>query len=126
MNTVILIGRLTKDPEIRYTQDQKPVCRFNLAVDRPYKKDETDFFNVVVFGKVAENVEKYLSKGSQVGVEGSIQNNNYEDKNGVKHYGNNIIANRVDFLSYGNQNKEKNNTNEDYKQVEIEDDELPF
>lgn len=87
MNKTILMGRLTRDPEIRYPQnpDSKPVARFNLAVDRRFKRDgepEADFFSCNCFGKLAEFTEKYLRKGSKILVEGSIHNNNYTNKDG--------------------------------------------
>jgi single-strand DNA-binding protein len=109
MNSVILIGRLTKDPELKYTKGSgKAICNFNLAVDRPFAKEKTaDFFRIVAFGKTGENAAQYLAKGRLVAVQGRIQNNNYEDKNGTKHYGNDIIADRVEFLEWGNKKEEE-------------------
>ena len=95
MNKVILMGRLTRDSEI-FGQKTK-VARFTLAVDRSYGEDETDFFNCVSFGKQAEFVEKYLKKGIKVLVTGSLQNNSYEDKNGNKVNGVQIITNDIEF-----------------------------
>ena len=95
MNKVILMGRLTRDVEM-YGQKTK-VARFCLAVDRNYGEDETDFFNCVSFGKQAEFVEKYLKKGIKVLVAGSLQNNSYEDKNGNKVNGVQIITNDIEF-----------------------------
>lgn len=101
MNTVILIGRLTKDPELRYIPSTgNAVGTFSIAVDRPLSKEKTtDFFEVVAFGRQAESVANYLAKGKLVGVKGSIQNNNYTDKNGVQRYGTKIVAEQVQFLS---------------------------
>lgn len=96
MNQVILIGRLTKDVETRYTQEQMAVSKFTLAVDR-IKKGETDFIRVTVFGKQAENCERYLHKGSQCAVQGRLQTGSYE-KDGVTHYTTDVIADRVQFL----------------------------
>lgn len=76
MNSVVLIGRLTKDPEIRYTRDQTAVATFTVAIDRPVKKDaekKADFPRVTVFGRQAENCERYLAKGRLVGIQGRIQ-----------------------------------------------------
>ncbi|MDR0596169.1 MAG: single-stranded DNA-binding protein [Clostridiales Family XIII bacterium] len=101
MNLVVLVGNLTRDPEVRYTQSGMAVANINIAVNRVSPKDggpDSDFFRVTVFGKQAENVERYLSKGKKVGVEGRIQNDNYE-KDGQKIYRDTIIANRVEFLS---------------------------
>ncbi len=100
MNSVILVGRLTRDPEIRYfSENQRAVTTFTLAVDRPYAKDGgADFLRIVVYGKSAENCATYLSKGSQVAVQGRIQTGSYETKTGEKRYTTDIIADRVEFL----------------------------
>ena len=100
MNKFIAMGRLTKAPETRYTSDQKAVASFSLAVDRRYKRDgqpEADFFHVVCFSKLAEFTEKYLRKGTKIVLQGEVQNNNYTDRNGVKHYSNQIIASSIEF-----------------------------
>ena len=95
MNKIILMGRLTRDSEI-FGQKTK-VARFTMAVDRNYGEDETDFFNCVSFGKQAEFVEKFLKKGIKVLVTGTLQNNSYEDKNGNKVNGVQIITNEIEF-----------------------------
>ena len=103
MNKVILMGRLTRDPEVRYSQgdSQMAIAKFSLAVDRRYKKqgDETtaDFFNCTAFGKQAEFVEKYLKKGTKVVVTGRIQNDNYTNKEGQKVYSVQIIVEEMEF-----------------------------
>ena len=89
MNTIIIMGRFTRDPEIRYSQDNKPIARVSIAVDRRYKQEgqpEADFFNLVGFGKTAEFIEKYFHKGMKALVTGELRNNNYTDKDGIKHY----------------------------------------
>ena len=104
MNNVILIGRLTRDPELRYTTSQMAVATFTLAIDRPTKADrekETDFPRIKAFGKTAENCEKYLAKGRMVAVQGSIQTGSYEDKDGKRVYTTDVLANRVEFLEWG-------------------------
>ena len=98
MNCVMLIGRLTKDPELRYTTSQTAVCSVTLAIDRPTKEKQTDFPRVIVFGKQAESLEKYVRKGNQIAVVGSIQTGSYE-KNGEKVFTTDVVANRVEFLS---------------------------
>ena len=101
MNKCILIGRLAKDPDVRYTQTGKMVATFNLAVDRPYQKDkqkEADFIPIVVWGKPAEFCGNYLRKGSKVLVDGRLQIRSYE-KDGQKRYVTEIIANTIDSLS---------------------------
>ena len=103
MNKAILIGRLTRDPEVRYSQNDNSmaISKFSLAVDRRYKKqgDEAtaDFFNCTAFGKQAEFVEKYLKKGTKVVVTGRIQNDNYTNKDGQKIYSVQIIVEEMEF-----------------------------
>lgn len=117
MNNVILIGRLVADPELRYAaQSGKAVANFRLAVNRPFSKEKkADFFRVVVWGKQAENVSKYLKKGAQCAVEGSVQIEQYEDKEGNVRYSTDIVANYVEFLGGDKQ---------DFPKVEIDD--IPF
>lgn len=109
-NRVILMGRLTKDPEIRTTQTGIQMCRFSIAVDRRYSgnngEKQTDFFDVTAWRQTADFVCKYFSKGKMIFVEGNLQNNNYTDNNGVKHYSTAIIAENVSFTGdkSGNQN----------------------
>lgn len=100
MNKVILMGRLTRDPEVRYGSDNRPIARYSIAVDRRYKDQNgnypTDFFNLTSFGKTAEFVEKYLKKGTKIVIDGEIRNNNYE-KDGKTVYQDQIVANSVEF-----------------------------
>ena len=101
MNSVNLTGRLTRDPEVRYTADQKAVARFSIAVDRytrPGEEKQADFPNIVAFGKTAERVETFLNKGRMVGISGRIQTGSYVNKDGVKVFTTDVIAERVDFL----------------------------
>ncbi|MBP7175659.1 MAG: single-stranded DNA-binding protein, partial [Thermoclostridium sp.] len=95
MNKVILMGRLTADPELRYTTGNIPVCRFRIAVERPFVKQgeerQADFFNVVAWRNTGEFVSRYFKKGARILLEGAVQNNNYEDNQGVKHYTDEII-----------------------------------
>mgnify|MGYP000869942330 FL=1 len=102
MNQVCLVGRLTNDPEIRYTQGEKPmaVARYTLAVDRIYKKDgesTADFIRCVAFGRNAEFAEKYMSKGRKFGITGSIQTGSYQNKDGQTVYTTDVIVNSQDF-----------------------------
>ena len=102
MNKVVLIGRLTRDPELRYTGNNTAVATFSLAVNRNFSNQqgerEADFINIVVWRKQAENCKNYLSKGSQVAVEGRIQTRNYDAQDGTKRYVTEIIADNVTFL----------------------------
>lgn len=101
MNSVILIGRLTKDPELRFVAGSgKAVATFTLAVDRPFAKEKTaDFFKIVVWGKTGENTANYLKKGSQAGVKGILTNRSYDDNDGQKKYITEVVADTVEFLS---------------------------
>lgn len=109
MNNVILIGRLTKDPELRYTAGtQMAVATFTVAIDRPVKagsEKQTDFPRVTVFGKTAENCEKFLTKGRLVGVQGRLQTGSYTNKDGVTVYTTDVAADRVEFLEWGDRPK---------------------
>jgi single-strand DNA-binding protein len=110
MQKIIIIGRLTKDPELKTTQSGVTICRFSIAVDRAYSKGQekqTDFFDITAWRQTAEFVSKYFSKGKCILIEGKLQNNNYTDQNGVKQYRNAIIADNVAFCgdkSGGQQN----------------------
>jgi single-strand DNA-binding protein len=104
MNQVILIGRLTRDPEVRYTGDQMAITSFTVAIDRPVRADrekQADFPRVTVFGKQAENCEKYLAKGRMVAVQGRIQTGSYKNKEGATVYTTDVVADRVEFIDWG-------------------------
>lgn len=111
MNRVELIGRLTKKPELNYTNSNKALTRFNIAINRD--KEHTDFIPVVVWEKQAENVCKYLDKGKLIAIEGTIQTGTYEDKDGNKRNSFDILAHRVEFL----ENKQES-TKEEIKEVD--------
>lgn len=104
MNSVVLIGRLTREPEVSYTSGtQMAVAKFTLAIDRPVKagaEKQTDFPRIVVFGKQAENCEKYLAKGRLVGVQGRLQTGSYQNKEGATVYTTDVVADRVQFLEW--------------------------
>lgn len=107
MNKVILMGRLTRDPEIRYSQgaSQTAVARFSIAVDRRFKRDgepDADFFNCTAFGKQAEFIERYLRKGVKVVVCGRVQNDNYTNKEGQMVYSVRIIVDEIEFAESKN------------------------
>lgn len=115
MNKVILIGRLTKDADLKFIPGSgKAVARFSLAVNRPMKKDEVDFINCIAFGKQAETIVQYTSKGKQFSIIGRIKTGNYK-KNGVKIYTTDVIVEAFTFLS---------NKNNDMTEVEYDD--TPF
>lgn len=113
MNKVFLIGRLTRDPELRYTGNNTAVATFSLAVNRNFSNQqgerEADFINIVVWRKQAENVKNYLSQGSQVAIDGRIQTRSYDDKDGQKRYVTEVVADNVEFL--GSKNSSNTNSN---------------
>ena len=114
MNRVDLVGRLTRDPELRHTTSGRAVCQLNLAINRTFTNQngerEADFINVVVWDKQAENVSKYVTKGRLVSVEGRLQSRSYDDKDGKKVYVTEVIANSVQFLSTGTSNNRNTST----------------
>ena len=102
MNKVIMMGFVSKDPEVRYSQAAEPmaIAKFSIAVNRKIKKKDepdADFFNVTAFGKLGTFVEKYIKKGTKIVLTGKLQNNHYTDKNGVKRYEEQIIAEEIEF-----------------------------
>lgn len=117
MNKAILVGRLTKDPELKMTENTKrEVCQFTIAVNRPYTNDDgerkADFINCVVWDKLAENLAKYQHKGNQIAVEGRIQTRNYDDKDGKKVYVTEIFVSNITFLDSKGSNDSVNNLEE--------------
>ena len=139
LNTAILMGRLTKDPELRTTQNGTSVTSFTVAVDREYVRQgeerQTDFINVVAWRQTAEFVSRYFQKGSMIAVQGSIQTRNYEDKNGNKRTAVEVIADKVSFC--GSKSESGNSAPvdaqanaSDYTAINTndsgEDDDLPF
>ncbi|HHC6385795.1 TPA: single-stranded DNA-binding protein [Staphylococcus aureus] len=113
LNRTVLVGRLTKDPELRNTPNGVNVGTFTLAVNRTFTnaqgEREADFINVVVFKKQAENVKNYLSKGSLAGVDGRLQTRNYENKDGQRVFVTEVVADNVQFLEPKNNTQQQNN-----------------
>lgn len=137
MNRTFLCGRLTRDPEVRYGDNQKAVARFSLAVDRKFKREgdpTADFFNCTAFGKTAEFVEEYLKKGTKMLVFGHIQNDNYTNKDGQTVYSVQIIVDELEFAESKGSSGVSNNNNaapradqESFMNIpQGIDDELPF
>lgn len=116
MNQIIIMGRLTKDPEQRTTQSEKQVSTFTLAVNRKFEKDKADFINIIAWNKLSEFTQKYLSKGRQIVVSGRLQIRDYE-KDGHKVYVSEVIAEEIYFAD----SKPSTEVN-----VTYEDDDLPF
>ena len=142
INRVILVGRLTKNPEYRQTPNGVSVATFTLAVNRPFTNSqgerEADFINVVVFRRQAENVNNYLSKGSLAGVDGRIQSRNYENNEGRRVFVTEVVADNVQFLEPKNNNQQNNQSQQQGQapagnnpfsndnNANIDDDDLPF
>ena len=141
MNSVNLIGRLTRDPEVRYTESQLAVARFSLAIDRGKDRNGesrgADFPGIVVFGKQAETCERYLAKGRRVAVQGRLQTGSYVNKEGAKVYTTDVIADRVEFLYWGDKpigagsleasSNLEGDTPEGFEAfAEMKDDDIPF
>ena len=131
MNNVVLIGRLTKDPEVRRVDEKMAIATFSLAIDRPVKKDgekKTDFPRVTVFGRQAESCEKYLAKGMLVGIQGSIQTGSYTNKDRQTVYTTGVVANRVKFLEWKKQGEGQPQSGDGIPEgfAPITDDDIPF
>ena len=109
MNTAQLIGRLTKDPETKYTgESQMAITTFTLAIDRQYSKEkETDFIRCKAFGKTAELIDKYAGKGGRLGVSGRIQTGSYKDKEGRTVYTTDVIVDRPDFIDWRDESEDR-------------------
>lgn len=111
MNKVVLIGRLTKDPDLKFTAGSgTAVSRFTVAVNRQFKKDETDFINCVAFGKIAETISQYLTKGRQIAVAGSIRTGSYEAQDGTKRYTTDVAVESFEFIGSKGSNNSNNDT----------------
>lgn len=129
INRVVLVGRLTRDPELRYTPSGVAVCRFSLAVNRNYKakdgQQEADFINIICWRGLAENVANYTRKGSLVGVDGSIVTGKYE-KEGRTVYTFDVQADNVRFLDSKREQAGRDPFADDGQPIDINDDDLPF
>ncbi|MCT4595236.1 MAG: single-stranded DNA-binding protein [Anaeromicrobium sp.] len=141
MNSVVLVGNLARDPELRFTAGSgKAVATFSLAVNRPFAKEgqqSADFLRIVVFGKSAENCANYLSKGSKVAIQGRIQTGSYETSTGERRYTTDIVAERVEFLNRANRDNQGgfgqdnfnggfNDNPEGFQALDDDDDDIPF
>lgn len=127
MNKWVGIGRLTRDPELNFQANSgMAICRFRLAVTRPFKKDETDFINCIAFNKRAETIAQYLTKGRQLAVTGSIRTGSYDAKDGTKRYTTDIVVDSFEFIgnSNGNSNNQGNTSNS-FSGMNFEEDMTP-
>ena len=132
MNKVQLIGRLTKDPELRYTRNQIPVASYSIAVNEGYGDDKvTTYVNLTTWGKRGEFVSKYFKKGQAIAIVGRLNNNNYEDKDGKKVYTLEVVTEETEFVGdkkeTSNEEKEGFTGNNIYQdEIVVDDDDLPF
>lgn len=138
MNKVILLGRLTKDPDMRFAQATgTAVTRFTIAVNRPMKKDEADFINCIAFGKTGETIAQYLTKGRQIAINGNIRTGSYEAKDGTKKYTTEVVVETFEFIAgqpkdkglaetaLDNANEYFNNSN-NADMMPVDDGDIPF
>lgn len=132
MNTITLLGRLTKNPEARYTSTGKAVTLFTLAVNRPYTNSdgqrEADFINCQAWGKTAEVIGNHVSKGDRLLAEGRLQIRSYTDKEGVKRYVTEVVVNRVEFIEQKKDSNVKTEASpmDDFGSADFEQDSIPF
>ena len=132
MNKVVLIGRLTKDPDLRFAAGSgMGICRFTVAVKRQLKKDETDFINCVAVGKTAETISQYLTKGRQIAVTGSIRTGSYDAQDGTKRYTTDVAVESFEFIGSNGQGNTQGNSNNDtfgaYDDITpVDDVDMPF
>ena len=129
LNRVVLVGRLTKDPDLRYTPSGIAVANFTIAVNRPFKNNgeqEADFINGVVWRKPAENLANYMSKGSLIGVDGRLQSRSFDNQEGKRVFVTEVVADSIQFLETKNKGKQKTQQNQtEAEPIDINDD-LPF
>ena len=135
LNSVIMMGRLTDNPELRQTPSGRSVCSFTIAVDRTFKsadgERQTDFFDVVAWGSTADFVSKYFTKGQLVAVQGRMETRSYEDRNGVRRKAFNIVAENVQPApAYEDRSQAtaafENSGRDDFREIDDSDDDLPF
>ena len=135
MNSVCLLGRITKDPELRYStgENQVAVCSFTLAVDRAGRDRGTDFIRCIAFGKTAEVIGKYITKGRQMGIAGHIQTGSYENRDGQTVYTTDVIVDRMDFVGDKSNSHGESSPAPEPEEMEIpdgfetiDDDDVPF
>ena len=125
MNKAVLVGRLTKDPELRYAAGSDvAVCKFTVAVNR-MKKDEADFINCVAFNKTAETIANYLVKGRKIAIAGRIQTDSYTAQDGTKRYTTDVVVESFEFCDSSNKSNSSNNSIDD-DVTPVEDGDMPF
>lgn len=133
MNKVILLGRLTKDPDLRFAAGSgKGVCKFSIAVTRQFKRDEADFINCIAFGKTAETIAQYMTKGSQISIVGNIRTGSYDAQDGTKRYTTDVVIESFEFVGGGKGQSNNNNSGGfnqdgfDNDMTPVDDGDMPF
>ncbi|EDT15897.1 TPA: single-stranded DNA-binding protein [Clostridium perfringens] len=138
MNKVVLIGRLTKDPELRFAAGSgTAVARFTLAVNRQFKKDEVDFISCIAFGKTGETIAQYITKGRQLAISGNIRTGSYEAQDGTRRYTTDVVVEGFDFIDSKNNSNSNNNFGNSFgmsdnifsnndDMVPVDDGDIPF
>lgn len=127
MNKVVLIGRMTKDPDLKFTAGSgKAVSKFTIAVNRQFKKDECDFINCVCFGKTAETISQYFVKGNKIAVEGHIQVSSYDAADGTKRYSTDVLIDSFDFIESKSSNNNTSPGPYTDDMIPSTDDDCPF
>ena len=126
MNHVTLMGRLTRDPELKYSQAGKAYCRFTVAINREFNREEADFINCLAFGKTAETIAEWLGKGRRIALQGRIQTGNYENKNGDKVNTFEVVADRFEFVDSARSETSKNQSYSNNDDVLDDNDDFPF
>lgn len=122
MNKVVLMGRLTKDPELRFTAGSgKGVCRFTVAINRQFKRDESDFINCVAFGKPGETISEHFAKGNRIALTGNIRTGSYEAQDGTKRYTTDVVVESFEFI----ETKNSTSSSDDSFGASIPDDVVP-
>lgn len=125
MNKAVLVGRLVRDPDLKFAAGSgNAVSRFTLAVTRQFKRDEADFISCVAFGKTAEIISQYFTKGKQIAISGSIRTGSYDAQDGTKKYTTDVVVDTFDFIEKGTSNN--NNTGVDEDITPVDDGDMPF
>ena len=128
MNKVVLVGRLTKDPDLRFAAGSgNSVSRFTIAVNRQFKKDETDFISCVAFGKTAEIIAQHFTKGKQIAVSGSIRTSSYDAQDGTKRYTTDVAVDTFDFIGSSNKEADEQGLKDTFgDMMSVDDGDMPF
>lgn len=126
MNNVILMGRLTRDPELKYSQAGKAYCRFTVAINREFNREEADFINCLAFGKTAETIAEWLGKGRRIALQGRIQTGSYQNSNGDTVYTTEVVADKFEFIDSSRSETSKNQSYSNNDDVLDDNDDFPF